>query len=239
MIGVDPCSRDEVYQIIRNYGQQMRGTLPLEISMISTLWEITLSDNLLEGPIPEEYAKLSELDTLILSFNLFRGPIPDFMWEYEDMVHMDLGYNFFNSSIPQTAYLTSPKLQVLFLENNDMVGSIPPEFGTLDFKRLHLDGNRFDGPIPEELFQKIPGENTKDGTEKDRRLEELYLNGNLFDGQIPSGLSDLNRLRDLQLYDNDFSGNIDEICPKVNAGTLVAQVDTAKVQCSCCGNGPN
>lgn len=140
MIGVDPCGRREQYQIIRNYGQQMRGTLPPEISMISTLWEITLSDHLLWGTIPEDFRKLTELDTLSLSFNLFSGTIPDFTWNYEDMVHMDLAYNFFKGTIPDGVSQTEPKLRVLFMENNDISGSIPNDFGQLDWKRLHLDG---------------------------------------------------------------------------------------------------
>jgi len=231
MIGVDPCGKSEQYQIIRNYGQQMRGTLPPEISMISSLWEITLSDNLLEGPIPPEYAKLSELDTFILSFNLFKGDIPDFMWKYEDMVYMDLGYNFFNSEIPSNIPFTEPNLRVLFLENNDIQGALPNDFGALDWKRLHLDGNNLEGPIPPKMFQ---GKS---------RFEELYLHRNDFSGEIPPGLADQNKMTELTLYDNpELTGDVNDICKNFDAGIgllKVAQVDTANVACECCGNGDN
>ena len=68
---------------------------------------------------------------------------------------------------------------VLFLENNDMRGALPTDFGTLDWsklnsqlraivdfyslsvtnskfplqERLHLDGNQFEGPIPPDMFK--------------------------------------------------------------------------------------
>lgn len=205
----------------------MRGTLPPEISMIQSLWEITLSDNLLEGPIPPDYAKLSELDTFILSFNLFKGEIPEFMWKYEDMVYMDLGYNFFDSSIPANLPLTEPNLRVLFLENNDMRGALPADFGQLNWKRLHLDGNQFTGAIPQDMFQ---GKG---------RFEELYLHRNDFSGEIPSGLGDMNKMSELTMYDNPgLTGDINDICKNFDTGLLkVAQVDKANVACECCGNG--
>jgi len=229
MIGVDPCGDDEKYQVIRNYGQQMRGTLPPEISMLSSLWEITLSGNLLEGPIPQELSKLSLLDTLVLSYNLFEGPIPDFVWKYEDMVYMDLAYNFFNSSIPNSVYMTMPNLRSLFLENNDMAGTIPPEFASTEkLMQLHLDGNKFTGPIPVELFQ------------AKEKFEELFLHGNKFDGSIAPGLADLKSLEKLTLYDNNLVGNIEEVCKNTisNGGKLEPpKIDKNLVECSCCISG--
>jgi len=62
--------------------------------MMSSLWEITFSDNLLTGTIPSSFDNLSELDTFSVSFNLFKGEIPPFMWEFEDLIYMDLAYNF-------------------------------------------------------------------------------------------------------------------------------------------------
>jgi hypothetical protein len=89
---VDPCSRNEEYQIIISYGQAAaRGSLPPELSMITTLWEISLSDHLITGTIPSDYAKLDQLDTIQLSFNLLTGPVPNFVWEFEDLTYFGFG----------------------------------------------------------------------------------------------------------------------------------------------------
>lgn len=200
MIGVDPCSRNEEYQIIRNYGQQMRGTLPPELSMISSLWEITLSDNLISGTIPSEFVKLSQLDTIALSFNLFEGTIPEFMWQFEDMTYLDLAYNFFTGTLPENVHLTEPNLKTLFLENNDMSGQIPSNFGSLDWHKLHLDGNEFSGPVPQDI--NAP------------KLEELRLHNNKLTGVFPAesfanDYAGKSKLREVTLYNNDINGDVE------------------------------
>ena len=228
MEGFNPCDSMEQYESIQLNSQQLRGQLPPEISMMPSLREINLSDNLIEGPISPDFAKLSKLETFILSFNLFKGEIPDFMWKYEDMVQMDLAANFFDGKLPSDISLTEPNLRVLFLENNDMSGPLPADFGDLDWKQLHLDGNNFDGPIPPGLFQGKQG------------FEELCLHRNRLQGEIPPGLGDMNKMSKLTLYENsDLTGDINEICKMFDAGTgllSVAQVDKANVACECCSD---
>jgi hypothetical protein len=230
-IGVDPCSRHEEYQIIRTYGQQMRGTLPPELSMISSLWEVTLSDNLISGTIPTDFAKLQQLDTLSLSFNLFNGPVPDFVWQFEDMAYLDLAYNYFTGTIPENIHLTEPNLHTLFLENNDMSGPLPSTLGSLNWKRLHLDGNAFSGPVPSDL--------------NSAQMEELLLHNNKLTGTFPAAsfandFAGKSQLKEVTLYNNEITGDLDEMCNLARAGGKleVLEVDLDKVSCSCCAGPP-
>ena len=233
MIGVDPCGRDEQYQILRNYGQQMRGTLPPEISMMSSLWEITFSDNLLTGTIPSTFAKLSELDTLSLSFNLFKGEIPPFVWEFEDMIYLDLAYNFFTGTIPQTVDLTEPNLQTLLLENNDLDGQIPDSFGNLDWKRLHLDGNQFTGTIP--------------GNLNAPRVQEVTLHNNKLTGKFPTNsfanehAGRKSKLTTVTLEGNSLTNTqaeMEEMCRLFDSANGVLKTLRTDIACSCCTTGP-
>lgn len=229
MIGVDPCSRFEEYQIIRNYGQQMRGTLPPEISMISTLWEVTLSDNLISGTIPSDFVELSELDTFSLSYNLLKGTIPEFMWKYEDMVYMDMAYNFFTGTIPDGVYQTSPNLRDLFLENNNLGGTIPTDFGLLDWKRLHLDNNEFTGTIPSDI--------------NGGRTQELMLHNNQLTGGFPAAdfatnfAGDQSQLSQVTTYNNNIEADYEPMCTLFFTGKLeTLEVDLSGT-CSCCTQG--
>jgi len=78
--GVDPCNRFEEFQIISLEGKGLKGTLPPELSMLSTLWEVFLSDNQIFGYIPSDYSKFTDLDTLSLASNLLQGSVPEFVW---------------------------------------------------------------------------------------------------------------------------------------------------------------
>jgi len=211
-------------------GLQIKGTLPPELSMISSLTEILLGDNLLSGNIPHDYDKLSLLNTLSFHHNLFEGPIPDFVWEFSDMVYLDLAYNFFSGTIPDTVHLTEPNLQVLNAENNDIAGSIPPTFASIDWHQLHLNGNNFSGPVPSGLISPD--------------MDELYLHNNRLTGAFPtetytSGYS--SNLKEVTLYNNEITGDLSGMCNLMLNGALEvfeADIANAGVTCGCCSSGP-
>ena len=231
---IDPCNRREQFQILRNDGQKMRGNLPAELSMISSLWEISLSDNLLSGNIPTEFAKLSELDTFSVGYNLFTGPFPEFLWGFEDMVHLDVEYNSFRGTIPNTLHLTSPNLRDLYLSYNVFSGTLPDTMGQIDWQRLHLDGNAFHGPIPEDINA--------------GKMKELLLNDNRLTGTFPANSfatqwsGRKSKLETLTLYHNNLEGNITAMCNLVDdpsVGRLdTFAVDLEKMSCQCCSGPP-
>ena len=229
-VNVDPCGRQEQLQILRNEGRQMTGTLPPELSMISSLWDISFSDNLLTGTIPTDLAQLSELDTLLLDSNLFKGPLPDFMWEFEDMIHLDISYNFFTGTLPETLHLSEPSLQHLFLSYNMFSGTIPPTFGLIDWHRLHLDGNQFQGTIPEDINA--------------GKLQELLLHNNQLSGTFPAEsfskewAERRSKLEIVTLHENNLEGDVSIMCNLVNDSSIGSLetfvVDLDKVSCKCC-----
>jgi Leucine-rich repeat (LRR) protein len=241
-LGLDPCNRVEQMEILRIHDNGLQGTLAPELSILSTLYELTLSDNMITGTFPGDFASLSELDTFVLAFNQFEGPMPGFIFRFPDMVYWDIAFNRFTGTLPQDIPERMPDMQVMMMENNDIGGTIPTNLGTLNLRRVHMDDNALTGTIPTELGQPP-------------RLKKLYLHGNQLTGAIPTELGNLEVLNALTLHFNSLgvgngnanvNGNansnspdaavVDEsICNLIfqkQLSTLV--VDCPSVSCECC-----
>ena len=88
------------------------------------------------------------------------------------------------------------QLSCLYLYNNQLSGSIPPELANLGLlERLELGDNQLTGSIPPELGNLSS-------------LTDIYLCDNQLTGSIPPELGNLNNLKSLRLYNNQLSGSI-------------------------------
>ena len=90
----------------------------------------------------------------------------------------------------------SGRIFSIYLWDNGLTGSIPPDIGELgSLTRLNLGDNQITGSIPPEFF-------------KLSRLEDLTLSGNGLNGSIPPEIGRLEKLAGLRLGDNQFTGSI-------------------------------
>ena len=117
---------------------------------------------------------------------------------------------------------TNPEGRVtgLYLNDNDLIGPIPPELGNLaSLTGLDLNDNALAGPIPPELgnLTGLEGlyliDNDLTGPIPPELgnltgLWLLYLDDNALGGQIPPELGNLASLEELRLYNNYLSGQI-------------------------------
>ena len=210
-------------------------TIPPELSNLTNLWGLNLSENQLSGLIPSELAELTDLRSLVLSENRLSGTIP-----------------------PELGNLTN--LFWLDLEDNHLIGTVPPQLGKLtNLEVWYLSGNRLDGCLPSDwqkvkasdfdelglifciapsppltaatdrdaliaLYRSANGDfwtyklnwlsdaplNTWYGVTTDEygRVIELDLGENGLSGTIPSELGTLLHLERLLLYSNELNGEI-------------------------------
>jgi hypothetical protein len=226
-IGLDPCNRVEQLEMVRIHDNGLQGTLPSEMSIISTLYEFTVSDNLVSGTFPAAYSSLSDLDTFCIAFNQFDGPVPGFIFRFPDMVYLDIAYNRFTGQLPNDIPQQMPDLEILFMENNDIGGKIPANLGNLNLRRVHMDDNALTGTIPTELGQPP-------------KLKQLLLHGNQLTGMIPAELKNLKVLETASFHFNSLAeqtidNDICELQYQKKLGTI--SVDKASVNCECCIDG--
>ena len=110
--------------------------------------EIVLRSRSLGGEIPTELSRLTELRVLDMSDNGLTGEIPAELGESENLERLDLSRNYLSGEMPAELGELSI-LTFLSLEANSLEGEIPPELRQLtDLERLLLNHNQFTGCIP-------------------------------------------------------------------------------------------
>ncbi|KAF3433157.1 hypothetical protein FNV43_RR24259 [Rhamnella rubrinervis] len=156
----------------------LTGTIPATIGMVSKLHFLDLSTNSLNGTLPLSLANLTQVYELDVSRNKISGIL-------DSRLFPD------GSSQSKNGLLS---MKNLLFQDNQLGGRIPDEIGNLKFLAvLALDGNYFNGPIPPSFA------NLSD-------LSVLRLANNELSGQIPPKLGTLTKLSDLRFFTNHFSG---------------------------------
>jgi Leucine-rich repeat (LRR) protein len=196
----DGCNVNQISMVIdgaRKIGNNLIGTIPVEIGNLSQLEGLNLSFNHLTGTIPKEIGNLSELINLSLDYNNLTGNLPLELFNLSKLEVLHLPANQLLGEIPKEIG-NLQHLKILELWNNQFSGLIPPQIGDLtDLGNLSIYSNQFTGSIPPEI-----GNLT--------RLIWLDMGNNFLTGEIPQSFKALKRLRGLHLYNNKLSGTIPE-----------------------------
>ena len=178
----------------------LTGSLPGQLSNLTSLQHLLLLRNRLSGPIPTSLGILSQLQELDLSENKsnssgLTGGIPSQLGNLAQLQRLRLSNNLLTGAIPsQLGNL--PALQVLDLSTNDLTGQIPNNFGGLsNLEELLLANNHLTGSIPTQLTNLT-------------HLRRLVLANNELTGSIPSQLGNLSALTYLILAFNQLDGSI-------------------------------
>ncbi|GLT96488.1 hypothetical protein SLE2022_141040 [Rubroshorea leprosula] len=173
------------------------GSIPPQIGNLSFLRGINLADNNFQGKIPQEIGHLSRLRFLNLSNNALQGEIPGNLSFCLGLQVLNLSTNMLVGKIPNSLEtLGMKKLNTLFLERNELTGTIPEWLGNASsLVRLSLISNRLHGSIPVQLG-------------KLQNLSYLGVSGNNLSGIIPPVIYNLSSLIFLRLSFNQFHGQI-------------------------------
>jgi hypothetical protein len=123
-------------------GNNLMGSLPSELTALTKLLTLDLSQNMLTGSLPHQYGGAwTELRSMVLSDNQIEGLIPSEFGDFASLRTLFLGGNQLGGTIPkQLEHVVT--LQTLSLEGNQLQGSIPDfedniKMGTYQSIMLH------------------------------------------------------------------------------------------------------
>ncbi|KAL9277172.1 hypothetical protein ACSQ67_025280 [Phaseolus vulgaris] len=199
---------------------RLTGSIPIEITNISTLLDLNLeanqfsgnlsllgsltqiqrlllSSNNFTGELPVTFAKLSQLKHFLIRDNQFSGKIPDFIQNWTSLTTLWIEGNGFSGPIPSGI----SKLENLTdLRISDLRGSEPSNFPLLEkMMNLHILIMRncnIIGDLPEYLA-KMKG-----------LKDNLDLSFNKLTGQIPVTYAALSKVTNIYLTGNLLNGSV-------------------------------
>lgn len=177
------------------FGDNITGTLPLEMSQLSSVKYVNLSYNSFSGPFPGEILLgLIKLESFDIYNNNFTGELPTEFVKLKKLETLHLGGNYFHGEIPEV-YSHIGSLKWLSLEGNSLSGKIPKSLALLpNLEELKLGYfNSYEGGIPSE-FGSIS------------TLKLLDLGNCNLEGEIPPSLGNLKKLHTLFLQMNRLTG---------------------------------
>ncbi|KAB2006273.1 hypothetical protein ES319_D11G333100v1 [Gossypium barbadense] len=131
------------------------GEIPEMFANLTSLKEFRISDNNFTGQIPDFiFRNWTNLEQIYIEASGLSGPIPSINATLENLEYIIISdLNGANTTFSQLVIdATLPKLDRFMLRSCNLIGEIPASFGTFtSIKILDLSFNRLSGKIPDEL----------------------------------------------------------------------------------------
>jgi len=127
----------------------LMGTLPNDICLLTSMESFITSANTLVGQFPSCFGRMSNLKEIHVNANFFTGSLPQGLHNLQDLMRLTLSFNNFNGDLgalfngARSEGPVFPKLQTLDLHTNGLKGLIPDDSlaGLTNLKALTLDNN--------------------------------------------------------------------------------------------------
>jgi hypothetical protein len=246
--GVD-CNNETMVVNLTLASNKLAGDLPSELTSLTSLQNLGLSDNKLKKYyFSEEICNNTKLEKLDLSQNELAGEIPFFSSACKELITLKLSKNFFSGMLGRDINKLT-NLQYLDLNMNRLSGPVNI-FALTKLEDLLLGGNKFNQSLPGSLYWLVNlknldlFENEFTGTihanfERLAKLERLQLAGNQLTGSINPSLGKMANLRDFTLQYNNLTGNVPpDICVIPTLSRLMADCNceggNSLDSCDCC-----
>ena len=236
------------YQRLSLFKNNLVGTLPPELALLSKLDVVNLHENAISGSVPSELGLWHDVTLLQMFNNSLSSSLPSELSELSQIRQLNFAFNVLTGSLPtELSRLTT--MEVFSVSNNQISGVVPTEFGRLEqLEELYLYENpNLGGSLPSELgllsnlvtlqMNHIPNLTGSIPSELGQlsNTQEIQLQKTGISGTIPSTLGLLSQLTHLALHETKLTGTVPiEVCALKEAGILQEiSVDCFSVKCSC------
>ena len=194
------CNTDGYVMKLLIESNNLKGTIPHEISLLTHLESISFADNKLYGTIPQSIQTLSNLLFFQVAVNELTGTISDSMiQQWKNVEIISFFENMLEGSIPEViASNRLVYLEIVDFARNRLTGSLPSIGDNTDNSISTIETQKKNSP------PSLSGPFAWSSS-----LRMVFVEENFLTGSIPNSLYDLNPLEILSLNDNLLTGEID------------------------------
>ncbi|PRP76598.1 LRR receptor-like serine/threonine-protein kinase FLS2-like [Planoprotostelium fungivorum] len=210
---------DNVTSIDFSYNQ-LNGNISRNLFLLPSLESLNIEGNQLSGSliIPDLYNNVHRLQKLNVAGNQLSGRLDSFgTLERGAMTYLDLSYNMFSGGIEQL--MKHERLEYLYINDNQLTGTIPPEINDLTrLIELNCGNNLFSGDIPSmsqlsqiemiDLSQNLLKSSKLDEFSALYNLTNLILKSNLIEADSLEALTTCTSLQVLSLKGNQITSTL-------------------------------
>lgn len=212
--GKDTCNDLQEYINLELPNNNLQGSLPRELALLTSMESLALHRNKLRGTIPIElFSSWSKIQVVVLLQNNLSGNIPSELglWQ-NNLQSLSLQRNGFSGLLPSEVWQLS-RLATFHVRFNALTGSIPTDIGKMEsLGSIELEGNDFHSGLPTEIslatslfrlqFSSESAWTLPSQLARLTKLAYLTLDGANLSGTIPSEIALLSNLKRLSLNDN-------------------------------------
>ncbi|KAK6797301.1 hypothetical protein RDI58_005003 [Solanum bulbocastanum] len=173
---------------------QLSGPIPKYLGNMTSLVYMRLESNMFNGTVPKELGDMFNLQVLILSFNNLTGHLPEELNKLTNLKELRLRGNNFTGKLP--SFESFKTLQRLEIQASGFKGPIAPVISVstqmIELRITDLTGGASEFPLLGNMT----------------RLTRLILRNCNISGKIPPYITNMPKLKLLDLSFNKFEGQI-------------------------------
>jgi hypothetical protein len=186
----DPCDSSGQFAFLGLPDNNVSGSIPPELNLLTKLEVINLRDNIVSGSIPDGIESLTSVHSFILGGNRLNGTVPSELRFMTKLTRIIFEKNILSGTLPSEIGMLH-ELRTLLVRNNMLNGALPTELGLLGkLQTIDANTNSLTGSIPTEVGGMIS-------------LKTFELNRNMLTGTIPTEFAVLPRIELISLHGND------------------------------------
>ncbi|KAJ6868229.1 LRR receptor-like serine/threonine-protein kinase FLS2 isoform X2 [Populus alba x Populus x berolinensis] len=189
----------------------------------NSLVDLDLSYNHLQGSIRDAFANMTSLRALDLSNNQLQGDL-SFFGRMCNLNVLHISENNLTGELSQLFQdwheCVESSLEILYLDRNQLQGSLPDITRFTSMRELDLSGNQLNGSLPERFSQRSElvllnlNDNHLTGSLTDvamlSSLKVLVIDNNRLDGNVSESIGSLSQLEVLHVGGNSLQGVMSE-----------------------------